>query len=151
MVSGSCEPPGKELDRGEMDHRDRGGETGLEVLGQPPVAAEPGEGSLHSRPYDVAKECFEWSAVIERDDLRGPVPGRNDRVEGQLSRHRTPDLGAVADGGAHGPAQGSSLGGAGILRDHPARSAMPDRRLHPPGTDPAQGAAESRARPPAAG
>jgi hypothetical protein len=47
LISSSCEAAHQELERGEVDHRDRGGDGGLEVLGETAVAAEPREGSFN--------------------------------------------------------------------------------------------------------
>src|SRR5829696_970205 len=47
LISSSCEAPGEELDRGEVDHGGSRDEGCLEVFGQPVVAAEPSE-----RPLD---------------------------------------------------------------------------------------------------
>jgi hypothetical protein len=47
LISSSCEAPGEELDRGEVDHGGSRGEGCLEVFGQPVAAAEPSE-----RPLD---------------------------------------------------------------------------------------------------
>src|SRR5215213_2150333 len=123
--------PGDECQR-EVEHGEVGVGALLPADQDAAEAVEPGMGPLLSRPYSVAKMGLEWSAVIDRDDLRSP--NRTGRTSDQLSAHLRPDLGAAADGGAHGPAQGPSpVGGAGIVRDHPALSAMPDRGLHPPG------------------
>jgi hypothetical protein len=91
------------------------------------------------RSYNLANLRFEWSAIILRDALC---------CQGRLPPSRRPKSGAPADGGAHGPTQASPApGGAGVIRDHPVQPAMPDRRLHPPGANPAQDRAPSRARP----
>ena len=47
LISSSCEAPGEELDRGEVDHGGSRDEGCLEIFGQSVVAAEPSERPLN--------------------------------------------------------------------------------------------------------
>src|SRR5271156_2327244 len=93
-------------------------------------------------PYNVASLGFEWSWFIERQGGRRPllVPGIERRasrfVVGEsespqvLMRHRRPASGPTADGGAHGPVQGSPPAtSARIVRSDKIEPPTPDRRL----------------------
>ena len=97
------------------------------------------------RLYNVAKLGFEWSLFIERRGRRGRpglaavsrdgqasqfVTGDSESSQ-DLMRHRGPNVGSPADGGAHGPTHGSPSAGAGIVRSVKARSTAPDRGLRP--------------------
>src|SRR5271170_6399572 len=93
-------------------------------------------------PYNVASLGFEWSWFVERQGGRRPllVPGIERRasrfVVGEsespqvLMRHRRPASGPTADGGAHGPVQGSPPAtSARIVRSDKIEPPTPDRRL----------------------
>src|SRR5208282_4390925 len=93
-------------------------------------------------PYNVASLGFEWSSFIERQGGRRPlivsgierqasrfVAGESESSQ-VLMRHRRPASGPTADGGAHGPAQGSpTAASARIVRSDKIEPPAPDRRL----------------------
>jgi transposase len=102
------------------------------------------------RSYNTAKTGFEWTSRFERGALRR-LYGDGRRRNG-VKRRWVPQVGAASDGGVDGPALGPTVpAGARILRDDPARPAVPDRGLCPPGPGSAQGRPEGREDQPARG
>ncbi len=125
-----------------MDHRNR--QTLRHRRGLRCAAAQMGRGP----PYNVAILGFEWSSFIERHGRRRPllvsaIERRASRfVAGEsvspqvLLRHRRPASGSTADGGAHGPAQGSPpAASARIVRSDKIEPPTPDRGLRSSHTD----------------
>ena len=147
MVGQSSE---HDADHCETDKRGGGSRIALEVAGEAPTVADPGERSLDDRLYNVAKLGFEWSSIIERRGRRrqpllvaiGPKQDTSQFVTGDsestqdLMRHRRPAAGPMADGGAHGPARRSpSTASARVIRGDKVRPPAPDRGLRSPRTD----------------
>ena len=138
---------------GSGDRQARGSRQRLRRLAET-LGGEP--------PYNVASLGFEWSSFIERQGGRRPliVSGIERRasrfVAGEsespqvLMRHRRPAPGPTADGGAHGPIQGSpSAASARIIRSDKIERPAPDRclRLSRPDRSAHSPAVESRPRP----
>ena len=46
MISVACESPDEELDDSDCSHGSAGFDQLLDILGEPAIAAEPGEGAL---------------------------------------------------------------------------------------------------------
>jgi len=101
---------------------------------------------LPKRWINVAKLNFEWSLFIERrsrrrrpsliavnsDQHTSQFVTRDSQSSRDLMRHRRPAPGPTADGGAHGPAQGSSsAASARIVRSDKIRPTASDRGLRP--------------------
>ena len=118
------------------------------ILGQPAAAVEPRQGTFDSPPYNLAKISFEWSARIDRSELR--PRGRNDASRTGLKGRRAADLQGAAKGGADDAAASLRSHGDGVVRADKARSAMPDRSLRLGGPGSAQTRAQGKARQPAA-
>jgi hypothetical protein len=137
LISSSCEAPGEELDRGEVDHGGSRDEGCLEVFGQPVVAAEPSERPLDTRSYNVAGLSFEWSAVLAREHLVDPR--WNTAPSARLGQRPLPGCKTGTDGGAHGSIDAASCcGGTCLLREHETQPALPSRDICPHRADHAQ-------------
>ena len=111
-------------------------------------------------PYDVAKIIgFEWSFFVARavgkgrscrliqEEVGGASQFAADKVHKKrnLMRGQRRVVTPEADGGAHGPAHGSSsVVRARFVRDHEVQPATPDRSLRPPGADVAPRSAVER-------
>ena len=69
MFSGSCQPADRELNAGEEEPCLGAGDGRFEVLGQTPVAVEPGQGTFD---HPVARYHFEaLRGIGPLDDLQG--------------------------------------------------------------------------------
>jgi hypothetical protein len=84
-------------------------------------------------PYNLAKTSFEWSARIDRSELR--PHGRNDASHAELKGRRAADWqGAAKEGGDDTAAASLRSHGNGVVRADKARFAMPDRSLRSGGS-----------------
>src|SRR3546814_13513610 len=72
MISSSCEPTREESDVGEEEPCGCCGYGGLEVLGEAPASAEPGEGAFDDPSSGQPLEAFD--ALWALDDFDGPRP-----------------------------------------------------------------------------
>ena len=78
-ISGSCEAAGKQLDAGNHEPCFGTGNGCLEVLGEAPVASEPGEGALN---HPASRLWLEGSDTLgSGDNLDGPFAEVGDRIE----------------------------------------------------------------------
>lgn len=70
--SAACQPRGEHLDDGEDGHCGRGVDQPLEVLGEPPIASQPGEGALDD------PSCACWRMIRSPKGMR--PAGRRGRL-----------------------------------------------------------------------
>ena len=69
-ISWPCEPSRDEADAGDVDPRGGARDGFLEVLGEPPVAVEPGESALDDPAFWQKFEAFDVARAL--DDFDGP-------------------------------------------------------------------------------
>ena len=86
-----CQAPEHDSDHSETDKGDGGSCETLEVADEAPVAADPGEHSLHYPPFRENHEAVRIGAL---DDFQLPAAGR-----GAGRRHPRPLVAAVGDDG----------------------------------------------------
>jgi hypothetical protein len=135
--SAMAEPSHHEADRGEFEEGKRAAVEIFPILGKAAAPIEPGQSALDSPPYNLAKTSFEWSARIDRSELR--LRGRNDASRAGLKGRRAADLQGAAKGGADDAAAASLRSHSnGVVRADQARSAVPDRGLRSGGSGSAQ-------------
>ena len=70
-----CQTPEHDADHGETDEGDNGSGITLEVAGEAPVAADPGERSLHDPAFRQGHEAVRVGAL---NDFQLPAAGRGD-------------------------------------------------------------------------
>src|SRR3546814_1314254 len=83
MISSSCEPTREESDVGEEEPCGCCGYGGLEVLGEAPASAEPGEGAFDDPSSGQQLEAFD--ALWALDDFDGPRPAVGEGLEQLLA------------------------------------------------------------------
>ena len=86
-----CQTPEHDADHGETDEGDNGSGITLEVAGEAPVAADPGERSLHDPAFRQGHEAVRVGAL---NDFQLPAAGRGDG-----RRHPRPLVAAVGEDG----------------------------------------------------
>ena len=86
-----CQTPEHDADHGETDEGDNGSGITLEVAGEAPVAADPGERSLHDPAFRQGHEAVRVGAL---NDTQLPAAGRGDG-----RRHPRPLVAAVGEDG----------------------------------------------------
>ena len=86
-----CQTPEHDADHGETDEGDNGSGISLEVAGEAPVAADPGERSLHDPAFRQGHEAVRVGAL---NDFQLPAAGRGDG-----RRHPRPLVAAVGEDG----------------------------------------------------
>ena len=86
-----CQTPEHDADHGETDEGDNGSGITLEVAGEAPVAADPGERSLHDPAFRQDHESVRVGAL---NDFQLPAAGRGDG-----RRHPRPLVAAVGEDG----------------------------------------------------
>ena len=86
-----CQTPEHDADHGETDEGDNGSGITLEVAGEAPVAADPGERSLHDPAFRQGYEAVRVGAL---NDFQLPAAGRGDG-----RRHPRPLVAAVGEDG----------------------------------------------------
>ena len=86
-----CQTPEHDADHGETDEGDNGSGITLEVASEAPVAADPGERSLHDPAFRQGHEAVRVGAL---NDFQLPAAGRGDG-----RRHPRPLVAAVGEDG----------------------------------------------------
>src|SRR3546814_21180627 len=84
MISSSCEPTREESDVGEEEPCGCCGYGGLEVLGEAPASAEPGEGAFDDPSSGQQLEAFD--ALWALDDFDGPRPAVGSSEERRVGK-----------------------------------------------------------------
>src|SRR6266545_6530630 len=73
--SGPCQPAGEQAQVGEKEPGGGAGGAGLEVFGEPPAAAEPGEAALDHPSPGQELETFDPGRALDNLDCPGAAIG----------------------------------------------------------------------------